>query len=188
MTGGIHPDESGDRLASAKRRGLLAKADKEKLDAYPEYTTAPTITDFTSAQHDHLDADDGGTLSAAAIASGNLDNARLPAGGTDANGWAWWYYAPGKKMYSQRFLAISPADPNLLVANDAALPVDVTDFANLRIVGVEHDALLGGSAINSAVRQGSTATTIDVTSSTTDGSNLDSKDATFSVDVTLRDA
>lgn len=31
---------------------------------------APVITDFTSAQHDHLDADDGGTLDAAAIASG----------------------------------------------------------------------------------------------------------------------
>lgn len=29
--------------------------------------TAPAITDFTSAQHDHLDADDGGLLTAAAI-------------------------------------------------------------------------------------------------------------------------
>jgi hypothetical protein len=29
--------------------------------------TAPTLTDFTNAQHDHLDADDGGTLTLAAI-------------------------------------------------------------------------------------------------------------------------
>lgn len=40
---------------------------------------APTIADFTNMAHDHLDADDGGTLSAAAIATGTLDNARLDA-------------------------------------------------------------------------------------------------------------
>jgi len=38
----------------------------------------PTIADFTNANHDHLDTDDGGTLDAAAIASGTLDEARLP--------------------------------------------------------------------------------------------------------------
>lgn len=32
--------------------------------------TAPTIGDFSNAQHDHLDADDGGTLSGSSIASG----------------------------------------------------------------------------------------------------------------------
>lgn len=32
---------------------------------------APTITDFTNAQHDHLDADDGGLLMAAAISNFN---------------------------------------------------------------------------------------------------------------------
>lgn len=42
--------------------------------------TTPTIADFTNAQHDHLDADDGGTLSASAIASGTLDIARIPTG------------------------------------------------------------------------------------------------------------
>lgn len=42
--------------------------------------TAPTIGDFTNAQHDHLDADDGGTLSAAAIASGLLGGERVAAG------------------------------------------------------------------------------------------------------------
>lgn len=45
-------------------------------------TNAPSFTDFTNAQHDHLDADDGGTLSAAAIASGQLALAR---GGTAAD-------------------------------------------------------------------------------------------------------
>jgi hypothetical protein len=44
-------------------------------------STSPTITDFTNAQHDHLDADDGGTLSAAAIASGTL---AIANGGTNA--------------------------------------------------------------------------------------------------------
>ena len=38
--------------------------------------SAPTISDFTNMQHDHLDADDGGTLSASAIASGTLALAR----------------------------------------------------------------------------------------------------------------
>jgi len=40
--------------------------------------TAPTVADFTNANHDHLDADDGGTLDAAAIASGTINEARLP--------------------------------------------------------------------------------------------------------------
>jgi hypothetical protein len=43
--------------------------------------TAPVIADFTSAQHDHSDADDGGTLSAAVLTSGTLDAARLPTSG-----------------------------------------------------------------------------------------------------------
>jgi hypothetical protein len=44
--------------------------------------TTPTIADFTNAQHDHLDADDGGTLDAAAIASGTIAIARVPTGTT----------------------------------------------------------------------------------------------------------
>ena len=44
--------------------------------------TAPTIADFTNMAHDHLDADDGGALSAAAITSGQLALAR---GGTNAD-------------------------------------------------------------------------------------------------------
>lgn len=44
--------------------------------------TAPTMADFTNANHDHLDADDGGTLSAAAIASGTLVHER---GGLEAD-------------------------------------------------------------------------------------------------------
>jgi hypothetical protein len=40
--------------------------------------TAPIMTDFTNAGHDHLDADDGGTLDAAATASGVFNEARLP--------------------------------------------------------------------------------------------------------------
>lgn len=45
---------------------------------------SPTIADFTNMQHDHLDADDGGTLDAAAIGSGTLNDARLPASGVAA--------------------------------------------------------------------------------------------------------
>jgi hypothetical protein len=46
--------------------------------------TAPTIADFTNMGHDHLDADDGGTLSASAIASGTIATARLGSGTADA--------------------------------------------------------------------------------------------------------
>ncbi|MBP9786071.1 MAG: hypothetical protein KBC72_00565 [Acinetobacter sp.] len=53
------------------------------------YTTptlnTPVIANFTSAQHDHLDADDGGTLDAAAIASGTLNIARIPVSSIDHN-------------------------------------------------------------------------------------------------------
>jgi hypothetical protein len=44
--------------------------------------TSPTIADFTNMAHDHLDADDGGTLSASAIASGTLLHER---GGLEAD-------------------------------------------------------------------------------------------------------
>ena len=47
--------------------------------------TAPTLSDFTNANHDHLDADDGGTLDGAAIASGTVALARLPTGTTSAH-------------------------------------------------------------------------------------------------------
>lgn len=55
----------------------LAVLDKAQTFTNKTFT-APTIADFTNANHDHLDADDGGTLSAAAIASGTLSEARLP--------------------------------------------------------------------------------------------------------------
>jgi len=41
--------------------------------------TSPTIGDFTNATHDHQTAAGGGTLDAAAIASGTMDGARLAA-------------------------------------------------------------------------------------------------------------
>jgi hypothetical protein len=47
--------------------------------------TAPTIADFTNMAHDHLDADDGGTLSAAAIAAGTIALARLGTGTPDTS-------------------------------------------------------------------------------------------------------
>jgi hypothetical protein len=40
--------------------------------------SAPIFSDYTDANHDHLDADDGGTLDAAAIAAGTLSASRLP--------------------------------------------------------------------------------------------------------------
>jgi hypothetical protein len=42
--------------------------------------TAPTIGDLTNAQHDHLDADDGGLLDAAAINTGTLALGRAMVG------------------------------------------------------------------------------------------------------------
>lgn len=47
---------------------LVGKATTDTLTN--KTLTAPTIADFTNAQHDHLDADDGGTLTTAAIPSG----------------------------------------------------------------------------------------------------------------------
>lgn len=170
------------------RHGLMSSADKSKLDAYPAYSTAPTITDFTSAQHDHLDADDGGTLSAAAITSGNLDDDRLPAGGTDAAGWTYWYYAPNKKMYAKQFSATSAAAQDQLVADETAVPSGISNYSSLRRVGVTVEISAGGSRVVAQVRAGATATTMDVGASTTDGSNLDTKAATYTVDVVLRDA
>src|SRR5262245_16712575 len=100
---------------------------------------------------------------AGALVSGNLDNARLPAGGTDAAGWSWFYYAPGKKEYFQRFSATSPANQDQEVAGEAAVPTGVADFADLRIVGVAATfAATGTSRVQAAVRQGATATTLDV--------------------------
>ena len=64
--------------AAATGTGGLVRATSPTL-------LTPTIADFTNAQHDHLDADDGGTLSAAAIASGLLANARIATGTPDGS-------------------------------------------------------------------------------------------------------
>ena len=100
ITKGFLPPKmtSGQRDAISATAGLIVfSTDLDKINvrqgsAWQEFTTnaesqtltnktltTPTIADFTNAQHDHLDADDGGTLSASAIASGTLPLARLPA-------------------------------------------------------------------------------------------------------------
>jgi hypothetical protein len=65
------------RGAMARTEGAAGVADtlrflrKTTADAYEWATvivgSAPTFTDFTNAQHDHLDADDGGTLTINAL-------------------------------------------------------------------------------------------------------------------------
>jgi len=58
-------------------------------DTSPSITTptlgTPVIANFTSATHPHLDAAGGGTLDAAAIASGTFDIARIPVSSIDHN-------------------------------------------------------------------------------------------------------
>ncbi len=73
---------------SAELRGVLSDETGTGLAVFNDTPTLstpvlliPVIANFTSAQHDHLDADDGGTLDAAAIASGTIGHARLGSGG-----------------------------------------------------------------------------------------------------------
>ena len=61
----IMDDESGT--------GLLVFNDTPTL-------VTPTIANFTNAVHDHLDADDGGTLNGSVLTSGTVDPARLGSG------------------------------------------------------------------------------------------------------------
>lgn len=67
----------GTGVTSSTGSTNLVLSDSPTL-ATPTLTT-PTLADFTNAGHDHLDADDGGTLSASAIASGTLAAARVYA-------------------------------------------------------------------------------------------------------------
>ena len=60
---------------TAPAGAIVGDTDTQTLSA--KTLTAPVIADFTSAQHDHLDTDDGGTLSGSAIASGTVADARL---------------------------------------------------------------------------------------------------------------
>lgn len=63
---------------------LLAGNDVFVFEAFTQTLTnktltAPTIADFTNMIHDHLDTDDGGTLSASAIVSGTFADVRIAA-------------------------------------------------------------------------------------------------------------
>lgn len=73
-TGWHDLDDAGTELQLASVTGTETLTNKT--------LTTPTIADFTNMAHDHLDADDGGTLSAAAIASGTLVHER---GGLEAD-------------------------------------------------------------------------------------------------------
>ncbi len=66
--------------------------------------TSPTIGDFTNAQHDHLDADDGGTLTTAAIPE--LSAAFTPA---SASGPASFAFAEDTDNGSSKITVIAPA-------------------------------------------------------------------------------
>lgn len=79
--GSVVWDSDDDLLTvgdGASRKVMVDTSSAQTL-AGPKTLTAPVIADFTAAQHDHQDADDGGTLDAAAIASGTIPVAR---GGT----------------------------------------------------------------------------------------------------------
>jgi len=69
---------TGNRTATFPDATGAVVLDSNTVTLTNKTLTTPTIADFTNANHDHLDTDDGGTLSAAAIASGTLDEARLP--------------------------------------------------------------------------------------------------------------
>ncbi len=64
-------------LASSATDTLVAESFAQALSN--KTLNSPIISDFTNANHDHLDADDGGTLDAAAIATGTIAEARLPS-------------------------------------------------------------------------------------------------------------
>jgi hypothetical protein len=55
--------------------------------AITQVATAPTITDFTNAAHDHGDADDGGVVVAAAVAPGTAYQVLRTNSGASASEW-----------------------------------------------------------------------------------------------------
>lgn len=65
---------------SAELRGVLSDETGTGAAVFADTPTivTPTIASFTNATHSHQDAAGGGTLNAAAIASGTLSSARIP--------------------------------------------------------------------------------------------------------------
>lgn len=98
--------------------------------------TAPTITDFSNMAHDHLDADDGGNLSADAITSGQFTIARLASGTPNGT----------KFIRDDGTLAVPPGGPKVFCATSpetATGSTTVIDFATQRYTIPANDAVVG---------------------------------------------
>lgn len=109
--------------ASSSGTGGLARVGSPTL-------TTPTIADFTNAQHDHQDADDGGTLDAAAIASGTIADARMPDLTGEVTTTAGEVETLVALLRSKRYCQILK-DPGAATATAIGLPAPTLDGATV---------------------------------------------------------
>lgn len=96
----------------------------------------PTVANLTNMQHDHLDADDGGTLDAAAVASGIFPAARIPG-----------------LPYKTALPTLRRVDNATLYINPGVVDVNGTrvEYTTTRVLGMATNAdWIGGTSLEAA--------------------------------------
>ena len=124
-----------------------------------------------------------GSLSAA-------DKTKLDAitvtGSTDENGWRVDYEATGKRVWRQRWLAVSlPGASDAAVVSAASLPVGASTQAAVHFDSVTCRVSGNAGRVRVNVEGAEATTTLTIIAATTDATALDTKASTIDVFVTL---
>ena len=191
------PGVSDDTLVSAKVRGKMAPADKVKLDAIAAGAqvnvlegvtgTAPIVAGAIAAKSQAISITAATTGAAGSMSA--ADKTKLDAltvtGSTDANGWRIDYEATGKRVWRQRWLAVSLPGASDAAVVSASLPVGVSTQADVHLDSVT--CRLSGNAgrVRVNVEGAEATTTLTLIAATTDATALDTKASAIDIFVTL---
>jgi len=132
----------------------------------------------------------GAATAALAGSFSAADKTKLDAltvtGSTDANGWRVDYEATGKRVWRKRWLAVTlTANPDIIAVNAAALPVGVSTQADVHLDSVTGRVSANAGRVRVNVEGAEATTTLTIVASTTDATNLSTKDSAIDIFVTL---
>jgi len=130
--------------------------------------TAPVIADFTSAAHDHGDADDGGKIVAAGVAQGTARQVLRTNAGATASEWgAVGFVSAAAPAFAAGDCAITPNPGTIYILGATAAPSTVsitkTNLVAGDVIGFSGDGVANGHTVT--YRDGVTAITAAKTAS-----------------------
>jgi len=150
--------------------------------------TAPIVAGAIAAKSQAISIAAATTGAAGSMSA--ADKTKLDAitvtGSTDANGWRVDYEATGKRVWRQRWLAVTlTANPDIIAVNAAALPVGVSTQADVHFDSVTGRVSANAGRVRVNVEGAEATTTLTIVASTTDATNLSTKDSAIDIFVTL---